>query len=76
MVLLDDGTFYNRSDAALRVLRGLGPIWAVVGGLALLIPRQLRDAIYSAVAKRRRRWFGGAATCERQSANDTARFLP
>lgn len=56
-LLLEDGRLYDRSTAALRTLRRLGGLWHLVYPL-ILIPRPLRDAVYTFIARRRRRWFG------------------
>lgn len=48
----------TKSDAVLYVLRGLGGIWAVMAGLAQVIPQFVRDFLYDGVAKLRYRIFG------------------
>src|SRR4249920_4228419 len=57
VVLIEEGTVYTGSTAALRIARGLRFPWPLVGVL-LAIPRPLRDGIYAGVARRRYRWFG------------------
>lgn len=47
-----------RSDAVLAVAAYLGGVWGVLGGLARLVPRPLRDAGYGVIA-RVRRWLAG-----------------
>lgn len=64
----------TRSTAALYVLRRLGGPWLLSWPLAL-IPRPLRDRIYDLVARRRRRWFGGAESCPLPRPEHRARFL-
>jgi predicted DCC family thiol-disulfide oxidoreductase YuxK len=48
-----DGQVAVRSAAALAALRALGGGWRVVGALAAVVPRRLRDLLYDAIARRR-----------------------
>lgn len=63
MVLVDDGTAYTKSTGVLRVLRRLPGPWPVLGGLAGIVPRFLRDPVYDVIARYRRRIFG-TVRCE------------
>lgn len=76
MVLLTDEGLHVTSEAGLRVLRALGGIWAVLGGLGRAIPRPLREAAYRFVARRRAAWFGPADACLSPGQHDHSRFLP
>jgi predicted DCC family thiol-disulfide oxidoreductase YuxK len=58
LVLTPDGELLVRSAAALYLLLRAGGIWRLSARLARVLPRVLRDALYDAVARRRRRWFG------------------
>jgi predicted DCC family thiol-disulfide oxidoreductase YuxK len=60
-VLVDRGTAYFRSDAALRILAQL-PGWSWTRFLRI-IPRIIRDGIYDLVARNRYRWFGRVDAC-------------
>ena len=53
-----DGTLLTRSDAVIRVLGRLGPPWPLLGRLARVVPRPLRDLVYDLVARVRYRVFG------------------
>src|SRR5690349_15476156 len=56
-----NGRAYLRSDSALQVLRRLpGWRWA---GLALTVPRPLRDWVYTRIARNRYRLFGSTESC-------------
>lgn len=74
MVLIESGQAYLRSTAALRTYRRLrGPIrllWPFI-----LVPRPLRDAAYSFIAKRRYKWFGKREACRLPTEADRNRFL-
>lgn len=74
MVLVDADGAHLRSDAALRIVRALGPPWSWLRVLAAL-PRPLRDAGYDFVARKRYRWFGKKDACPMPRAEWTARFL-
>ena len=60
--LILDGRALRRSDAALAVISSL-PGWAWVKMLAI-VPRALRDAVYTVIARTRYRVFGRHATCD------------
>ena len=53
-----DGTLLARSEAILEACRRLGGYWRVLAAAARLIPRVLRDGVYNAIARRRKRLFG------------------
>jgi predicted DCC family thiol-disulfide oxidoreductase YuxK len=63
----------TRSDAVIRIARRLGLPWsAAVAALAL--PRPVRDALYSWVARNRYRWFGKREACMVPTPELRARF--
>jgi predicted DCC family thiol-disulfide oxidoreductase YuxK len=62
ILLIEDGHFWMRSDAALRVARGLTRPWPLVYAL-VVVPRALRDWVYDIVARHRYRWFGRQKVC-------------
>ena len=74
VVLVEGHRVWTRSDAALEVLRRLGPPWSVVG-VARLLPNRLRDALYDALARRRYAWFGRRDTCALPTPELAERFL-
>ena len=73
-LLLDGGTLYSKSDAVLRIARGLRAPWPLIGVLAI-VPRALRDVVYDWVARNRYHWFGKRETCLLPSGEDALRFL-
>ncbi len=75
MMLVDESGIYDRSDAALRVGARLGGIWGLVG-LALHLPRWLRDGVYRIIARNRYRVFGHHDTCRVPTEAERIRFLP
>ena len=64
-----------RSAGALRLARYVGGIWSILAGIAMLVPRPLRDAAYDAFARRRYRWFGTSENCELPTPEERARFI-
>jgi len=60
-ILVEGGTAFVRSDAALRILAQL-PGWRWTW-LLRAIPRALRDRLYDLVARNRYRWFGRLDVC-------------
>ncbi|MEE4566441.1 thiol-disulfide oxidoreductase DCC family protein [Paenibacillus polymyxa] len=56
-VLIEDGTYYTRSTAALRIAKRLRFPYPLAY-VFILIPRFVRNAAYNWVARNRYRWFG------------------
>lgn len=75
MLLWREGRWYRKSDAALRIIGGLGGAWALAFPL-LLVPRILRDTVYDFVARNRYRWFGKRDACRMPAPAERGRFLP
>jgi predicted DCC family thiol-disulfide oxidoreductase YuxK len=67
------GVAYLRSDSAIQILRRL-PGWGWSAALLTIIPRVLRDSVYSVVARNRYRLFGRTETCMIPDA-DLARHI-
>lgn len=74
IILLENGTAYDRSTAALRIARHLNGPWRLLY-FALVIPRPLRDAVYSWIARNRYDWFGRRETCRMPTPELKSRFL-
>jgi predicted DCC family thiol-disulfide oxidoreductase YuxK len=74
VVLIDSDGVHVRSAAAMRIARGLGAPYALLG-LGVALPRPVRDAIYNLVARKRYRWFGRRDTCMTPSPDVAERFL-
>ena len=73
-VVLQGGKMWQQSDAALQVVRHLGPPWSWLT-LFSVLPKPLRDAIYDFIAKNRYRWFGKKQACLLPSPDMQDRFL-
>lgn len=73
-VLVEDGRYYTRSKAALRLARVLPFPWPLGYGL-IVIPPFIRDAVYDIVARNRYRWFGKDEACMIPTKEIRKRFL-
>lgn len=73
-VLIEGETALTRSDAALRLARELRAPWSWLGVLRV-VPRPVRDAVYSLVARHRYRVFGRLDSCFLPAPEQRARFL-
>ncbi|WP_395334807.1 thiol-disulfide oxidoreductase DCC family protein [Novosphingobium sp. BL-8H] len=62
ILLIDGDRVLRDSDAVLSIYTGLGWPWRIAG-LALLVPRWMRDPVYRWVARNRYRIFGRRETC-------------
>ena len=73
-MLIENGTVYFKSEAAIRMAQGLGLPWSAAGAFRIL-PARLRDRIYDWVARNRFRGFGRRDACYRPEAPYAGRFL-
>ncbi len=62
VILIEQGRYFIRSTAVLRILQRL-PRFSVFTRLFFLIPRPLRDAVYRVAARNRHRWNRKKQTC-------------
>ena len=62
------------SEAARRVLAGLGGIWRLANVMRI-VPRGLRDGAYRWFARNRYRWFGRHESCTIPAPEVRHRFL-
>jgi len=73
-VFAAEGKMFLRSDAAIEVVSRFGGAWRIFR-IFQLVPKVLRDSIYSFVARNRYRWFGRNETCMVPTAEIKERFL-
>ena len=66
----------HRSAAIAAALAATGAPGSIAGALLRLVPVALRDGIYDAVARRRRRDPARAARCPLPAPGESDRFLP
>ena len=74
VVLWEGERIFRRSDAILRSLIKIGGLWKL-SAVFLLVPRSVRDCVYSYIARHRYNWFGKAETCRLPSPEEKERFL-
>lgn len=74
MILVEEGTYYTKSTAALKICKNLKGLWKVFSVL-LVIPKPIRDFFYNIVARNRYKWFGKRESCKLPSPEERSRFL-
>jgi predicted DCC family thiol-disulfide oxidoreductase YuxK len=73
-IYVREGKVYQRSRAALSVLKDLGSWWKILY-VFIVIPYPLRDLIYDMVAKYRYKIFGKRASCMIPTPDLQKKFL-
>ncbi|WP_322923139.1 thiol-disulfide oxidoreductase DCC family protein [Paenibacillus campi] len=73
-VLIEKGTFYTRSTAALHIARKLRFAWPLLYAF-IIVPRLLRDGVYNMIARNRYSWFGKSDQCMLPTPEIRERFL-
>lgn len=74
VILIQNGKMYQRSEAALRVAKGLRFPLPLSFGF-IVVPAFIRDWVYDFVARNRYRWFGKKDVCMIPTPELRARFL-
>jgi predicted DCC family thiol-disulfide oxidoreductase YuxK len=74
LVLIEDGTAYTASTAALRIARQLTQPWPLAYSL-IAIPRPMRDWAYRQFSSRRYRLFGRSESCRVPTPDLRSRYL-
>lgn len=75
LVLIEENQYFLKSTAALRICRNLNGLWSILI-ILLIIPRPLRDALYTIIANNRYKWFGKSESCMLPTTELKERFLP
>jgi predicted DCC family thiol-disulfide oxidoreductase YuxK len=73
-LVVENGQAYTKSDAGLVVLRHLRPPWSWLTVMKI-VPRPLRDGVYTLIARRRYRWFGHKIQCFVPPPGTADRFI-
>lgn len=74
IVFIENGMYYTRSTAVLRIARHLKFPWSLLY-FFIIVPRFIRDPIYQFIARHRYRWFGKSDHCMIPTPKDRERFL-
>jgi predicted DCC family thiol-disulfide oxidoreductase YuxK len=72
--LIQDDKVYTQSTAALKVAKQLKGGWRYFYYFSV-VPKFIRDAVYTLIAKNRYRWFGKKDACIIPTEELKARFL-
>ena len=73
-VFIENEKAYTQSTAALKVCRYLKGLWPLCYGF-IIVPKFIRDGIYSWIAKNRYKWFGVRQECMIPTPDVKERFL-
>ena len=60
--LVENKKVYDKSTAALRVLKNLNQLWSFLY-VFIIVPKFIRDDIYNFISKNRYKWFGRKDEC-------------
>jgi predicted DCC family thiol-disulfide oxidoreductase YuxK len=74
VILIEQGRYFTRSTAVLRILQRL-PRCSVFTRVFFLIPCPLRDAVYRFAARNRHRWNRRKQTCPVPTPEQQKRWL-
>ncbi|MFO7828995.1 MAG: DCC1-like thiol-disulfide oxidoreductase family protein [Bacteroidales bacterium] len=74
VVLIENGSVYFKSTAALRIAKRLSGLWPLSYGF-IIVPKIIRDYIYTIIAKNRFKWFGNRTECYLPKNNEQKLFL-
>ncbi len=74
VILLKKDQVYVNSDAALHIAKDLDGLWRFLY-LFRIIPKPVRDFLYSIISKNRYRWFGKKKECLLPDNRIKERFL-
>ena len=74
VVLIDGPRAYIKSSATLRIAEELPDPWPLAG-LAVFVPRFIRDSVYDYIARHRKQWFKKPEQCRTPSAEEREQFL-
>ncbi len=75
IVLIDNETVYHGSTAALKIGQQLRFPWSFLASMGFVVPRFLRDWVYTQIAKQRYQWFGKRDVCMVPTKELQSRFL-
>lgn len=74
IIFIEDGKIYQKSTAILKISRYLSGLWMLNYGF-IIIPKFIRDAIYTVIANNRYNWFGKKNECMIPTKELKMRFL-
>ena len=72
--LVQDDTVYTKSTGALKVAKQIKGAWSCLY-IFIIVPKFIRDAVYTWIAQNRYSWFGKKNACVIPTPELKARFL-
>jgi predicted DCC family thiol-disulfide oxidoreductase YuxK len=73
-VLIANNRYYLRSSAFLKITSYLGRWW-VLFSIFWIVPKLIRDKVYSFISKNRYKWFGQKQECMMPTPEIKAKFI-
>lgn len=73
-ILQYKGEVYSKSSAGIRVLSQLGGLWPMMK-VFLIVPKPIRDWVYSLIANNRYKWWGKKDHCMMPTPEMQSRFV-
>ncbi|KAA0546124.1 thiol-disulfide oxidoreductase DCC family protein [Bacillus sp. BGMRC 2118] len=74
IILVSNQKVYEKSDAALAICSEIGGVFSLCK-VMYIIPKRLRDSLYSLIARNRYKWFGKQDYCMLPTPELRKRFL-
>lgn len=74
VVYVENGRYYDRSTAALKIARHLDGFWRWLY-VFILIPPMIRNVVYDWIGRNRYRWFGKQDACRMPTPELRALFV-
>ena len=74
LILLEDGCYYSKSTAALKVSKHLTHFWRLLY-LFIIVPKPIRDFVYNFIAHHRYKLLNENTTCMIPTPEIRKRFL-
>lgn len=74
ILLIENGKIYEKSEAILRISKKLSGGYPLLYAF-IIIPRFIRDFIYTKIAKNRYQWFGKQEVCMTPTKELKVKFL-
>ena len=75
VLLIVDGSVYEKSRAGLEIARRLDGAWPLLYYLFFWVPRFVGDPLYEFIGRRRYRWFGKKEECWVPTPDLARRFI-
>ncbi len=74
IILYDNGKFFYRSTAALKLFTTIGGPWKLMG-VFFIVPPFLRNFVYDIIARNRYKWYGKRDACRVPTSDEKGKFL-